>query len=82
MMYGPWMWWGAGMMLFWIVFPMLVVVGIVWAVRSFSSGTRSGRSDSSRALEILDERFARGELDQKEYEERRHLLSGGRSSSS
>jgi len=51
----------------------------VLIVRSFSDGGRTApRPEGNRALDILDERFARGELDQREYEERRRLLIGGR----
>lgn len=82
MMYGPWDgggWWGFGMMLFSLLFLALIVVGVVFVVRSFSDGGRGAyRSDGNRALDILDERFARGEIDQAEYEERRRTLAGGR----
>ncbi len=80
-MYGPWdgAWWGFGMMLAMLLFLALIVVGVVFVVRSTSEGGRTRtQSEGSRALDILDERFARGELDQQEYEERRRILTGGR----
>ncbi|MGH2596167.1 MAG: SHOCT domain-containing protein [Actinomycetota bacterium] len=86
-MYGPWdggSWFA--MMLFFLLFLGLIVllflglivVGVVFVVRSSSDGGRGYRSGGSRALEILDERFARGEIDLDEYEERRRTLTGGR----
>jgi len=45
---------------------------LITALRLTSGGRhRRGRS----ALDTLDERFARGEIDRAEYEERRKLLS-------
>jgi putative membrane protein len=72
-------WWGLGMMLFSLLFIALIVVGVVILVRSFSDGggTRR-RPEGNRALDILDERFARGEVDKEEYEERRRILTSGR----
>ena len=62
---GGWMWiWGAIMM---AVLVAAVIVGLLWAVRSARS--RAGGSDN-RARQILDERFARGELDTEEYNSR------------
>ena len=81
MMWGPWEggWWGLGMMLTSLLFLALIVVGIVFIVRSFSEGGRpEHQPEGNRALDILDERFARGEVDQKEYEERRRILTDGR----
>jgi len=61
------------------LFFAVIVVGVVLVVRSFSHGGQAPpRSEGSRALDILDERFARGEIDHQEYEERRHTLTGGR----
>lgn len=80
-MYGPWDggWWAFAMMLISLVFLALIVVGVVFVIRSFSEGGRTPpRSEGNRALDILDERFAHGEIDQKEYEERRRILTGGR----
>lgn len=67
------------MMIFMWLFGLLVVaavvVGIVFLVRSLSAGSvRPGRS---RALEVLEERFARGEIDREEFEQRRRALEAG-----
>ena len=74
--------WGWGHMIFW-PFMMLLLLGglivlIVLAIRWTSSGSIGGgvgASKANRALEILEERFARGEIDKEEFEERRRLLS-------
>ena len=45
----------------------------IWALRMMPGGRHRRRGPS--ALDTLDERFARGEIDRAEYEERRKLLS-------
>ena len=74
--------WGWGHMMFgsfmMILFWGGLIVLIVLAVRGLS-----GRSDSrippssgqQTAMDILKERFAKGEIDKEEYEERKKLLS-------
>jgi putative membrane protein len=72
---GTWGWGALGMLwmaLFWVG----IVVLAIWAIRQFSDGSR-GRSDR-RALDILEERFARGEIDRDEFEERKRALESGR----
>jgi putative membrane protein len=64
---------GLGMLLF----LALIVVGIVLLLRP-TVGSEP-RREHDRALEILNERFARGEIDREEYEERRRVLESGRS---
>jgi putative membrane protein len=46
---------------------------IIWGVRQL---TGSGRQGDSRALEILEERYARDEIDREEFESRRQDLRG------
>ncbi len=72
--------WGHG----WFLGPILVVVFIVLAIAVVvllvnwlgGSKPRTGSSTSSvrDPLDILKERFARGEIDAEEYEERRRVL--------
>lgn len=61
---GGWGWfWGTLMMLTWVA----VIVAVVWLV---TRGTRRDEPGPPRAREILDERYARGELSTDEYRER------------
>ena len=66
---------GIGMLLFW----GLIIFGIVMLVRgiggrSSSSGSEARARDKT-PLDILGERYARGEIDQAEFEEKRRDLS-------
>jgi putative membrane protein len=63
---------------FMMVLPIVVVALVVWGVstrgRAFwAGGDRDGEERS--ALQILEERFARGEIDREELERRREILS-------
>jgi putative membrane protein len=49
----------------------LILVFVVLLVRAIAGGFPSG---GKSARQVLDDRFARGEIDQREYEERRRLL--------
>jgi putative membrane protein len=68
------MMWDHGMSWFgWLVMSgwwVLLVVGIVWLVRSVAS--QPAGQDSARR--ILDERFAAGDLSVEEYQARRRAL--------
>jgi putative membrane protein len=72
--------WGFGHGLFGILWMVLfwgaLIALIVFVVRKFSGSTgRSGTSErGSTPIDILKERFARGEIDKKEFEERRKIL--------
>lgn len=82
------MWWGNGyMMPWWWVGALVVVLIIVAVVAIVLAATRSGRApdrvgtgDASSGgsgmtpRQILDERYAKGELTTEEYQERLRVL--------
>jgi putative membrane protein len=75
-MMGDWGGWGWGMGfggIFMILFWVLIVLGIVALVKWLSSAGGSGRSGKS-ALEILKERYAKGEINREQYEQMRRDL--------
>jgi putative membrane protein len=76
--YGDGGWWALAMMFMSLAFIALIVVGVVFVVRSPHEERPPARPERNRALDLLDERFARGEIDQAEYEERRRVLTDGR----
>lgn len=57
--------------------PLVVLIAVVViAARWFGSPWRAGDRPPERTpLDVLKERFARGEIDKEEYEERRRVLS-------
>ncbi len=62
---------GGFMWLFWLV----VIIVIIWTVKAgLSSPSKKGKS----ALELLDERYARGDIGRDEYEQIRRDISGDR----
>lgn len=72
-----WVW------LFWLLLVVGVVLLVVLAVRAVGGGVTGPRSDQrdpgarpgrSRAREVLDERYARGEMTTQEYRERLSVL--------
>jgi putative membrane protein len=81
---GPGMWgYGYGMPWFghilMIVFWVAVIVGIIFLIRWLVVTSRSGgHQDVSRggdtALDILRKRYARGEIDKQDFEERKRDL--------
>lgn len=55
-----------------LLFTLLILGGIIllvyWIIKQFVPGGASTPSSTSRALEILKERYAKGEITKKEYE--------------
>ena len=63
------MWFG---WIFWLV----IIVLIIWGVKTLASSNRSQNTDPPQesAMEILKKRYARGEINDEEFEEKkRHL---------
>lgn len=83
---GPWQmhdwmgWgWGSGMWLgplFMIIPLALLIVAIVALVRWMGGGGSNGSGRVRTARDILDERYARGEIDREEYQRRRDDMVG------
>ncbi len=71
-----WMWsaWGIGMMLMMLVFWGVVIIGLVLAIRWLMRGPRPSPAD--RALDILRERYARGEINKDEFDAKLRDLGG------
>ena len=66
---------GIGMGWGWIL-GLIVIVAIVWlVVRSTNQAGNPNTTNSKSALDILKERYARGEIDKEEYEEKKKDLS-------
>lgn len=79
------MWWNGGWSgmilgpLLMILVPAVLIVALLLAVRRFwppSTGPSSAQPMAPAApLDMLKERFARGEIDKEEFEDRRRILS-------
>jgi len=77
---GPWgynhMMWGGGfgmggglmMLVFWGIIIFLIVIAVRW----FTVGKPESREPD--ALDILKQRFARGEIDEEEFQKRKNTL--------
>ena len=67
--------WGAGgllMMLMMLVFWVVVIAGLIFGMRWLVGQGRSTPRDE--ALEILRQRYARGDIDKQEFETRKRDL--------
>jgi len=80
MMWGGGQWGGFGMVLgpiFMILILVGIVLGVIYLMRHFGGlGPVSGAGQAEgRALAMLKERYAKGEIDSAEYDERKARLS-------
>jgi putative membrane protein len=68
-------WWGGYGPAQWMFFgPLMMVLFLVACVSVAYLVMRPDRAYGGHAMEILKERYARGEIDQAEFEARRRLL--------
>ena len=65
--------WGMG---WWWIIGLIIVIAVVWAVvKGMNQSNNSNNQPGSKsALEILKDRYARGEIDKQEFEERKKDL--------
>jgi putative membrane protein len=75
---GPWhmMWGGGG---FWWIFPLfmlfVIVMCFLFMMRGpWMRGHHLGSDATTSALQILNERFAKGEIKREEYEEKKSAI--------
>lgn len=69
--FGGGMFGGIFMLLFWGLVIFGIFATIKWLLKSTSSGNDA---PDSKALEVLKERYAKGEIDREEYEQRKQDL--------
>lgn len=80
---GGGMWWGGWILM--LVFWLVVIGAIVLLIRTLTRPGPPRREEPGAPArpsptDILDERFARGEIDEREYRSRRAVLTGAPSS--
>ncbi len=61
------------MILFWVLIIVSILALVKWMGTSSSASGRSG--SDNKALDILKERYARGEIDEQEFQKRKHELA-------
>ena len=73
---GAWLMMGLMMLVFWGLIAALVVYVIRSTHHQHQPAVSTEAPGPDEAMRILDERFARGEIDAGEYSQRRDLLRG------
>ena len=74
--YGDMFGWGLGGGLMMILFWAAIIFFIVWIVREISGKNNSDKTYHSKsARDTLNERYAKGEIDKREFEEKKKDLS-------
>lgn len=63
--------WHWGMWIFFIIFWLLIVLGIVAIVRWFNAKTRNEES----SIEVLEKRYAKGEISKEEFEKMKQQIT-------
>jgi putative membrane protein len=71
-------WWGIGMMVVMVLLWALIIAGLIYGVsllisRSSETGDRT-RDDQQQPIDILRERYARGEITKEEFDQMRRDL--------
>jgi putative membrane protein len=73
----PWygMIFGPIMMIIWLVIMIVVAAAVIRWLHGGTVGPLPLLGAKKRALEILEERFAKGEIDKDEFQEKKRLLA-------
>ena len=73
-MHPMWGVWGIGMLLMMLVFWGVVIVGVVLVIRWIASQGKASRA-SDTALDILRQRYARGDISKEEFDAKKRDLT-------
>jgi putative membrane protein len=66
---------GPIVMIIWLVIVIVVAAAVIRWLQGGTLGPLPFLGTKKRAVEILEERFAKGEIDKNEFEEKKRLLS-------
>lgn len=67
-------WWWIVRVGIWFVIVVLVVALVIWLLRQSGGSRPASGASEDRALAILRERFARGEITREQFDEMRRAL--------
>ena len=62
---------------FWGLIITALVLGIRWLIRADRRGQQPPAAATPDPLEVLRHRYAKGEIDEEEFDRRRKTLTGG-----
>jgi putative membrane protein len=60
-----------------IIFWVAVIIGVIYLIKFLSSSSKQGGQETKKgdnALDILRERYAKGEINREEFEEKKKVL--------
>lgn len=66
---------GLAHMIIWVVILIAIIIGIVWLVRSLSAKDDRVLPRRRAGLDVLEERYARGEINREEYLQKKQDMS-------
>jgi putative membrane protein len=69
---------GGGYWILGLIFWILVIIGLVLLIK-YLWGSGTVKKEEESALEILKKKYARGEISKEEFEEKKNVLSNGKS---
>ncbi|MHC4106294.1 MAG: SHOCT domain-containing protein [Planctomycetota bacterium] len=68
--------WGWGGMWFGWIFWLVIIGLIIWGVKTIARSQSGSRPQEESAMSILKKRYARGEINDEEFEEKKRRLQG------
>jgi len=60
-----------------IIFWIVVIIGVIYLIKWLSASSKQGGTETKKedtALDILRERYAKGEINREEFEEKKKIL--------